>query len=880
MGSTRTTRLRRGAIALAATGGLVLGGLTTAFLSPAAAAEETRDYTATQTIPVAPASSFAGSGGGDGWGLVMTPTAVYNVYHHDANVIVACHLQSDASACPGWTSPKVITGPPLTEGGQAVHYSASGQPGMWMDEVTGKFYVYTLRTADNTAGVVCVDTTQPGEVANPFCGFTALTAANEGSNPGYAAVSSPLVIGTKWYAFNYVNAAPATGAQNKLLCFDLRTKAACENQPFALNLGVGEGSPGLLSSDLPSWAPGAIGNLAVVPVIVDGVHKLACFDASTAAACSGVWPIVWPGVAGHHGTPFPMLTQSGDVSGLCVPMAGIPCFDLAGATVVTPPALAATIRPSEPWNGPAVVLGPRIYVPHGYAGWNGANDRNIDEVECYDFNRGEACVNFPKTFTGLSYLYTVNSDPQRPDCLWVNADGGSAQIQNFDAYTGGACGEGALRVLASQLVVPTAECTPNAYKTLQVVEPGADDYTSGSVSFLDASARPIEGASDRPLDENGAVDLTGLDLNSESGLPQFLITLQGLAGELGEVKVQLTWTSSNDTSCRPSTVVTLSPATGDAGSTFTIRYSCSTVPSVEMTRENGTPAPEATLGTATTTNDIDYEQPVQLPAGSYVAVVTCNGEPRTSDVATAVTPPASESPSPAASESPSPTPSATEGAGPFINPPATSPSPTQASGSPSASSPAASPITSPSTAPVRRALRLNAPNQYLVPGRLGLVSAAGEPNAAIELRCYTRPSLEYETVRQVTLDSTGAAEFLLRLPASTRCYARYGEDDSAASPSVVLQVHYAVNLGVTRIGVQKYAFQGSINPRTAGKTVSIWRLGAGRPILRDQVPTARDGSFRVDIQFTGSGTFDFNATTSATLSHASGTSNVVPVTIR
>src|SRR5690242_14310100 len=71
MSWTKSTRLRRGVIALVAVGGLIGGGLAQA-MTPAAAADTT-DYTATQTIPVPPASTYAGSGGGDGWGLAMTP---------------------------------------------------------------------------------------------------------------------------------------------------------------------------------------------------------------------------------------------------------------------------------------------------------------------------------------------------------------------------------------------------------------------------------------------------------------------------------------------------------------------------------------------------------------------------------------------------------------------------------------------------------------------------------------------------------------------------------------------------------------------------------------------------------------------------------------
>ena len=53
-------------------------------------------YTATDTIPVPPASNYAGSGGGDGWAVALSSTSVYNVFHHQGTLQVACHLQSDA----------------------------------------------------------------------------------------------------------------------------------------------------------------------------------------------------------------------------------------------------------------------------------------------------------------------------------------------------------------------------------------------------------------------------------------------------------------------------------------------------------------------------------------------------------------------------------------------------------------------------------------------------------------------------------------------------------------------------------------------------------------------------------------------------------------
>ncbi|MCA1690226.1 MAG: IPT/TIG domain-containing protein, partial [Actinobacteria bacterium] len=193
------------------------------------------------------------------------------------------------------------------------------------------------------------------------------------------------------------------------------------------------------------------------------------------------------------------------------------------------------------------VLGARVYVPNG----------NNDQVECYDYSTQATCANFPKSFQNLSLLYTVNPDPQRPTCIWVNADSGSGQIQNFDAYTAGGCGQGPIRVLASSVVVPTQVCMPTQYTSLQVIAPARNTYTSGTVAFLDANGNPIPGVADRPIDNTGTVDLTGLNLSPSNGLPQFLITLVGEQGTPGSVQVKLTWTGTDDPSCvKPGTQVT------------------------------------------------------------------------------------------------------------------------------------------------------------------------------------------------------------------------------------------------------------------------------------------------------------------------------------
>ena len=49
------------------------------------------------------------------------------------------------------------------------------------------------------------------------------------------------------------------------------------------------------------------------------------------------------------------------------------------------------------------------------------------------------------------------------------------------------------------------------------------------------------------MDDTGSADLTTQPL--EASRPQFLVALEGLAGPIGEVTIELTWTGENLTEC-------------------------------------------------------------------------------------------------------------------------------------------------------------------------------------------------------------------------------------------------------------------------------------------------------------------------------------------
>jgi hypothetical protein len=285
-----------------------------------------------------------------------------------------------------------------------------------------------------------------------------------------------------------------------------------------------------------------------VTLLLSNFDQFACFDGPTGAHCTGAWPAILPhiwDVPGHvgYGSPFPMMDASGTIIGVCIPSPGIPCFKLDGTPSVASPAMIAGIQaaPDAAFSGPPVTIGARVYIA----------DINIASVECFDYHTGAICPFFPKQFLppGLNLLYTVAVDPQRPSCIWVNSDNGTSQIQNFDAFTGGTCGDGPIRILASALTAPTTPCAPVSYISLQMVSPVFAPGESATVAFMDGSGAPIAGIADRPMDSTGTLSLAGLSLNGVVGQPQFLITLNGVTARPTAVTFTLTWTGATNPTC-------------------------------------------------------------------------------------------------------------------------------------------------------------------------------------------------------------------------------------------------------------------------------------------------------------------------------------------
>ncbi len=485
----------------------------------ASAGGATVTYSAKVTLPAQPSSNFAGAGGGgDGWAVALSSTSVYNVFHHSGSLQVECHVQANASVCPGY--PKTVTD------GSSNNFYTSIAPGLYLRQANGKLYVPVVRASDLTGGVACIDT--KSSAPNPFCGFTALTPVGDSPIGGTSGLSDPVQIGTNWYVFNEVAGTPS-GAEDKILCFSLKTFKPCAGQPYAYNYGSFP-----LSGFTYSWPMGFAGT-KLYTQLVGSTTKLGCFDTKTHKACSGSWPV---SVAGASEAPFPKLNAKGAPVGICLHISSTPCYTPKGASSPTPAALPAAIGSGYQYDGQAVVLGARVYV----------TSNATNSVDCFDWATNKSCPNFPHTFVNLGLLYTVNRDPYRPSCIWVNADNGSEQIQNFDAFSAGPCADAPYRVFAAAIVATPHACIPAKYSSLSIVSPAYKKYTSATVEFDNNNGVPIAGIATHHL-VKGKTSLADLHLSTANKLPQFLITLTGAPQDLKSVTVKVEWKGKYSDSC-------------------------------------------------------------------------------------------------------------------------------------------------------------------------------------------------------------------------------------------------------------------------------------------------------------------------------------------
>lgn len=612
--------IRRRMFVLAAT---VVGTSALVGFFGTAAAEpigSTISYEQTVNAALPPASSFAGSAGGDGWALVFDDTNVYNVFHH-TSMKMACHSKATAAAC---------SGNGYTAGIKTIKDGTNGfntgmNPSMYMDTKSGHLFVWGLRlnvpaTAYGTTGVVEVDVNSTN--ANPFVAFHALSRANEGScyNNNCAVninamVTNATMVGTKWYAYNYVygTASPALpDSRNKLLCFDVSTKSACAGQPYAVQT-----SGAIQNRKWEGPTIASVGNRVFVDIYDasgnDSLAEIACVDvSSTPANCTGwpIEPVATVSGVGVAATPFPLLNTSGTPIGVCFPGTKNACTDFDGVLQTIPNALKdagaignvsyATAR------GEALIYGTRMYIQNVVS-----SDALTNHLWCYDYSTGDLCAGFPapKSFVSseLNGIYTIQQDPSYPTCLWVNSNAGTKQIQNFDYETAGACGAGGSVLPVENFLEDHSFCQVKEWKTFKLVAPAVGDWTSGTVEFDDSSGIAISGVTTQNIGSDGTIDLSPLALQSHSDFAKIRVKLVG--AETSTIDVKMTWTAEWHPECTASGQTALTSTTTTSTSTVatssTVADSSSTTVAMggEDTIPNDSDSGSKMTGTPSTGDD-------------------------------------------------------------------------------------------------------------------------------------------------------------------------------------------------------------------------------------------------------------------------------------
>lgn len=564
-------------------------------------AHATATYSKTITLPTPPATNFAGNSGGDGWDVSVTSDRIYNIFHH-LDLTLACLNQADATPC--WV-------PQMIEDDVGRSFYASNYSGA--DIVDGLLYTYATRN-DLVAGVVCLDpSSPPGDM---FCGFAPLTAPGDGWYDRQS-LSAPVLVGSRYFAYNMASDGSTAGGKNKLLCYDFSKADACVDQPYDMDFG----------GSVPTGqnrALVAIDDKLLLHSSTLGV--VACFDPATDTECAGNWPVSF--TAADAGPALPMLDSAGDVIGACMPGA-LTCFAMDGSSIAAPFGFPSNMG-GHYLTGGSVTIGPRVFTVRG-------NNGGTAFIDCYDYATAGVCNGFPQVLSGAVFPYTVNEDPSRPSCLWVNSDRGITPIRTVDSFSGGICGGEGLRLLISQLVVDQDQCYPSEYISFELLTPLPADYTGASIKFLDPTGGPTA-IPDQPF-VGGVMNLVGLGLENVPQLPQFMISLTDPPSDLTEISVKMTWESSPDDICVSDGVVPLNEApivSADAASVSVAEGTSAVVTGTSSDPDGDAVTLNADLGVLTDDGDGTWTWSSTSddgPLGPYTVTVTAtDGNGGTSNV--------------------------------------------------------------------------------------------------------------------------------------------------------------------------------------------------------------------------------------------------------
>lgn len=495
--------------------GALLGSLlaTTLGVAPSSATS-TQTITRDVTIPAPPAAAFAGTSGGDGFDVSLVNGRIYNVFHHGASTFtVACLDESTGVKCIDSSTAQSVWPKTLTD----ATYGSVGSPGQsWTFVNPDKTRLYGWAQKSGVhGGMMCMRLDVPDNTADHSCGYTVLT---EYVAPDTSTVSETSTV-SQWSSQDWGSNArvgdkvyshyPSNdGTKMFLACFDLSTGAQCANAPFILSDLTGVSRTGARTM--------AIGTRVYTSAsVTGGVKKLTCWDTTTSAECEA--NNSWPVTITNTYVATPIVDTNGDVNGICSLAGALTvCFDhLTGASITTPAVLASSTFNASSWWGATTLVGTRLIIP----------DQGV-KVHCIDFgvSPAELCADSPFIPQNLGLLYSATQDPLRAGCMWLNADNGTSQIQNFDAYTMQPGCSGTQRVSTTQFIPDLPNCPIISWLSFQVVDPAT--WTSASISVTTAGGAPLTGGANIALTPGQVVNLSGVDVASVPN-PTFSLAFTG-----------------------------------------------------------------------------------------------------------------------------------------------------------------------------------------------------------------------------------------------------------------------------------------------------------------------------------------------------------------
>lgn len=444
--------------------------------------------------------NFQGSSGGDGYSLTFGGDRVFNIFHHDNSLRIDCHYKATGESCFGGAT-------------QFTGFLTGNASDAFWDSSTNRLWAVAVHDATDKGGFACVDYS---DRANPKLCTTSFVPLGNTGNAQNLGISTR--IGDKLYVAN--------AADWKLLCLDMKTSAACENNGFQL--------PGN-----PTVRPDMYGRVSTAgdgKIYWSTTTNIGCYNPATNAMCGEPVAVA----AGGQYPMFPVRNASGDLLGMCF-FRTQQCLDGTGASVnVLPPALSAwlTANPLPAWNefnaGQWAEQNNRIYLNDGP--WGTAST----DIYCFDYKTGAACADFSGRGVGLE-IYTVVADPSIPNCLWTN--GNQGKITTFNGKTGlaGCSLDYPVVEMPYTAVAPRLACNESGrvltWDTITFDAPEGINPTDLKVTMLNSDGVPIPGWIDVSPNSSGLLSMKSLTVATTGTKP----TIQVNAGTVDkDLLAQLT----------------------------------------------------------------------------------------------------------------------------------------------------------------------------------------------------------------------------------------------------------------------------------------------------------------------------------------------------